>query len=271
MAQPFRMHLKMVIRFSFLSEGGFSNSSAGIGAVREMLYNPARLERRFAMFEALTLPALAAQTSHDLDVIVLTGDTLPVAARDHLEQILSPYPWVRVIALPVGGQFPAIKAALDMVPSPPGTTHVGTMRMDDDDAIKTILVEHTHGIAPHIAGATNGAPFVISYQSGVFATLGGGEIAMQDVTVRNPLGIGLTLVAPIDYPGNVFRRNHRALAQYYPVFADATPRMFLRTIHRDNDSNPVDPDGFKTLGPKRARFVLKTAFGIRPDSMAALG
>lgn len=167
--------------------------------------------------------------------------------------------------------YPAIKDAYASVQSPPGTTHVATMRMDDDDAMNVEAIERTHRIAPHLAQVTQGDPFVISYQSGVFAKLGGDAPVIKYVSVRNPPGTGPILVAPVDYPGNIYRRNHRALAQFYPVFSDATPRMFLRTMHQDNDSDPAEPGKSKTLGPKRAATVLKSSFGINPDSMAALG
>lgn len=268
---PFRLHLKVLIRFSFLSEAGFRNSRAGVASVREMLYDPARLERRFAMFEALTLPSLLAQTSQDMDVIILTGETLPKAARAHLDQIMSPLPRARVVALPVSDMFPAIKSAFASVPSPEGTTHVATMRMDDDDAMNVETIANTHRLAPMISAATRGEPFVLSYQSGVVAKLGGQQPELRYASLRNPPGSGPVLVAPVTYPGNVYRRNHRALAQFYPVFSDATPRMFLRTIHQDNDSDPVEPGKTKVLGEQRAATVLKTCFGIDPESLAALG
>jgi hypothetical protein len=206
-----------------------------------------------------------------MDVIILTGETLPKASTAQLDQIMTPVPRARVLAMPVSDMYPAINSAFASVPSPEGTTHVATMRMDDDDAMNVETIANTHRLAPMIASATGGEPFVLSYQSGVVAKLGGQQPELRYASLRNPPGSGPVLVAPVTYPGNVYRRNHRALAQFYPVFSDATPRMFLRTIHQDNDSDPVEPGKTKVLGEQRAATVLKTCFGIDPESLAALG
>ena len=85
MDTPNKLQIKGLIRFSYLSENGFAKSEQGMTEMREMLYDPARLDRRFALFERLALHSLALQDDQDFKVAVLIGDSFPDAARARLE------------------------------------------------------------------------------------------------------------------------------------------------------------------------------------------
>ena len=53
--------IKGLVRFSYPSESGFNLSKSGAEHVHNVLYDPERLERRFALFEMLCLRSLAMQ------------------------------------------------------------------------------------------------------------------------------------------------------------------------------------------------------------------
>ena len=57
----YKVQIKGLVRFSYLSEGGFAMSDQGQDAVRDILYDPARLDRRFHMFENLALHSIKRQ------------------------------------------------------------------------------------------------------------------------------------------------------------------------------------------------------------------
>lgn len=238
--------------------------------MRRMLYDPARLERRFALFETLTLPSLVAQTSDAAEIIVLTGDSLPEPARARLDAALASLPNARVVALPVMDMFRGVKEALTETPPPPGTTHVATMRTDDDDAMHADSIARVHALAPLLCAADPENPAVIAFNKGFYLALGDGPPDTFRVSMRTPLGVGLTMIAPISFPGNIYSRNHRALPQFYNCYSEAERPMFLRSVHRDNDSSGHDPAESRLIPQKRAHRIWADGFGLDPDRVAAL-
>jgi hypothetical protein len=55
------------------------------------------------------------------------------------------------------------------------------------------------------------------------------------VVKKNAHGVGLALVAPVDDPMNVFRRNHRKIGEVLRCMTEVQA-MFIRLVHMDNDS-----------------------------------
>ena len=70
MADQKKVQIKGLIRFSYLSENGFAKSKQGVEKMRKMLYDPARLERRFAWFEKLAFHTLTLQDDTDFSVAI---------------------------------------------------------------------------------------------------------------------------------------------------------------------------------------------------------
>ena len=75
------------------------------------LYDPERLERRFSLFERLTLPALLAQSDRDFRMVFLIGRSLPDVWRDRLAAAIAPLPGGRIVALAPMPHYMAIKRA----------------------------------------------------------------------------------------------------------------------------------------------------------------
>ena len=72
-----KVQIKALIRFSYLSEGGFSISNMARGDLENYLYNPERLEKRFHLFENLTLPSLIRQTDENFKLGILVASSFP--------------------------------------------------------------------------------------------------------------------------------------------------------------------------------------------------
>jgi hypothetical protein len=130
-----KLQIKGLIRFSYLSEGGFALSKLGHDAVQKILYDPERLMRRFALFEHLTLRSLQLQTNADFRVGILIGESFPRYARDHLENLLSNVPQAQIIQLPHMVHYRAIRVGFEELGNNPAATHTATFRLDDDDAL----------------------------------------------------------------------------------------------------------------------------------------
>ena len=67
------MQVLGLCRFSYPALGGFQVGHDSTADRIAYLYDPARLEERFRLFETVALPCLMAQTDPDFEMIVLVG------------------------------------------------------------------------------------------------------------------------------------------------------------------------------------------------------
>ena len=71
-------------RFSYPAIGGFQVEHDSIEERIDFLYQEARLEERFRLFETVALPCLREQTDPNFDLIIVIGDQLP---KQHVERM----------------------------------------------------------------------------------------------------------------------------------------------------------------------------------------
>ncbi|MCC5993542.1 MAG: hypothetical protein JJT99_13590 [Rhodobacteraceae bacterium] len=236
MPAPVSEHIIVVIRFSYVARSGFRVNKLSEREVRAQLYADQRLARRFAMFEALTLPSLRAQTDQDFTTVVVIGDDFPAGWRARLESLLHKLGDGRVVALPPQGNYGATKAALTSCLHD-RATHVVSMRLDDDDALGRNCIAETRRIVPllhQISGPGN--PAVIAFNKGLFLEMGPERNQLYGVVEKLPLGIGMSMVAPRDARPTIFSLDHRQVHTRFNCYTDGVNTRFIRTVHRDNDS-----------------------------------
>lgn len=227
-----RIQIAGMVRFSYPALSGFRREADSAG-----LMDPARLERRFHLFERLTLPSLLAQEDTDFALLVLIGEALPTPFRDRLADLLAPLTRTRIVALPPMHHYPATQAAFAQLPTD-GATHLTSFRLDDDDALdKGHIARLRRQVEGLSAFVTPDRPFAVGANHGFFLHLSPDGNRLLDVTEKMPIGIGLSLTAPVDSGLNIFRRNHRLLPQFFTTFTDADTPAFIRSIHADNDSD----------------------------------
>lgn len=82
-----------VCRFSYLGDAGFRTLNKGPEEAAKELYAPGRMQRRFAYFENICLPSLAAQTDPDFVLVALIGDTMPFHFRKRLKRLAGKAPF----------------------------------------------------------------------------------------------------------------------------------------------------------------------------------
>lgn len=231
----FQNQIAGLVRFSYPARSGFAKKPDDIAALEATLYDPARLERRFHLFERLTLPSLMAQSDPDFTLAVLIGSGFP--ARDRLERALAPLRRARIVTLPVMHHYPATQAAFDAVLDP-GASHLTSFRLDDDDAVDRHLVARLRATSAALSRMrAPGAAFAMGWNRGLFLELDRGGHAISEVIEKLPLGIGLALCAPVASRANIFARNHRLLPQFFDCWTDARTPAFIRTVHPGNDSS----------------------------------
>lgn len=270
MAGNHKIQIKGLIRFSYLSENGFAKSTQGLEEMRKMLYAPARLDRRFALFERLALHSLKLQEDQDFTVGILIGEDFPIDARARLEELLGGFAAAHIVTLPPMVHIQAVRAAYEALPDDADATHIATFRQDDDDAMHRETIGRVRTIGDHVLGFRETAhPFVIAFNRGFYLDADA-EVPVSEWYERTPLGIGLAMVAQKGDASTVFRRNHRQFTQYYDCYTEVTQPMWIRSVHQDNDSSASPTGRAGTLKPAGIRRCLRTGFGLNHKMLAAL-
>ena len=234
---PFRQRIIGLVRFSYPARGGFAREFATDEEARAFLFEEGRLGRRMALWEAMCLPGLAAQTDRGFTLLVLTGQSLPDWAKERLREGLARLPDARLVAMGPKPHYAAIKAAFGEVAAE-GETHRVTFRLDDDDALAKDYVETLRRRARRVARVGGWErPVVLAFNRGLYVDTASRRIF--DATERLPLSVGTAMVAPSGHDDNVYARNHRLLPEFYDTWQEATTPMWIRTVHGDNDSEPT--------------------------------
>lgn len=270
MTAAFRNQIILTVRFSYLSKSGFTRDIPDGMTRQAFLYDAARLERRFRLFEALTLPALCGQTDADFTCLVVTGQDLPRDARQRLEGLLAPLRDPRIVSLPPMHHYPAMCRAIDQCRDP-AASHVTTVRLDDDDALALDYIVRLKRIATVLSDdSDNRDAVVIAFNNGFFLEQGRDGTQIYNVREKLPLGAGLALMAPAGCADNIYARNHRLLPMFYNSYCEANTPMFIRSVHPDNDSEPHLTGRRETMPEDRIDAILKARFGQSLARVTAL-
>lgn len=270
MAQTFKAQIKGLMRFSYLSENGFAKSIPDLDARRAELYDPARLERRFRLFERLAFHTMSRQDDRDFSCAVLIGECFPDAWRARLEDIVEGFAPMQIVALPPMVHIQAVKAAYNALPDDPEATHVATFRQDDDDGMHRETTARIRSMADAMLQIRlDQKPFVIAFNRGFYFDPAA-EKPISEWYERAPLGIGLAMVTPKGDHATVFRRNHRNLFEYYDCYTEVGRPMWIRSVHEDNDSTAMPQGRAGTLRPKGINKILQDGFGLTPEMLEGL-
>ncbi|MBC2836943.1 glycosyltransferase [Paragemmobacter straminiformis] len=263
----FKNRIAGLIRFSYPALSGFSVKPDDPSRLQAMLYDRPRLERRFALFEALCLPSLLAQSDPDFETLILVGTDLPDWARDRLLSGIAPL-GARLVALPPMHHYPAVQTAFASL-ADRGHSHLTSFRLDDDDALDRDHIARLRRIAQGVAAFT-ATPFAVTQNRGLFVDLTGKEPQFVEATEKMPLSVGVALCAPAGYGDNIFRRNHRLLPQFFTTFSDATEMAYLRSIHGGNDSTAHTTGVVTDRSPAEASALLGAHFATTPAMLNRL-
>lgn len=271
MAGKYNVQIKGLMRFSYLSRSGYAISKQGVDAVRQILYDPDRLARRFMLFERLALHSIRLQRNENFKIGILTGVSLPREARAHLDELVKDIPQIQIIALPVLPMAHAITRAFRGLGDDPQATHTATFRLDDDDAMHRLTTDRIAKLSRTLLSFRNATkPFAIGFNRGFYLDAEAQGDQISEWYEKTPLGIGLTLVSPVTSKRNVFRRNHRKLGEYFDCHMEMQRPMYIRSVHADNDSG-ARPTGRKgEMAPAEINRVLRRGFGLSIKDLRVL-
>jgi len=265
----FRNRIVGVVRFSFPSLSGFSKIPQEAASAKAILYDTDRLERRFKLFEALTLPSMLAQTDTDFQLGFVIGDDFPARFLDRLKGLLQDLPQAYLVAQEPKPNFAATNFAFKAADLS-GGTHMASFRLDDDDALDMDFIARLRRQADTLFPLCGDTPFAISQNRGFYMETGetGGDI--YDVQERTPLGIGVALVSRIRSGHTIFIKNHRDLAEVYNAYADAVTPAFIRSVHRDNDANPHVAGSKRNLAQDEVHALIERHFPFKIADLKTL-
>ncbi len=272
MAKSINNQIVGLCRFSYLGEGGFEASKQGMEKVTAMLYDQQRMNRRFAFFEKLCLPSLAAQTDQDFKLVVLVGTSMPMRFRSRLRGLAETYTFLHICALEPHGPLNSTKRAYRRGLDDSADFMTG-FRIDDDDAVAIDYIEKTRGAADQMikmGWADADHPVVVAFHRGIYWDMNDKEDPFYDFREIGPLGLASAMITKPDDHSNMFRWNHRRVGAYARMWTDPTDLMFVRTLHQHNDSDRSIPPGAIAIAKPEAKQILRDRFGLDPEEVLPL-
>lgn len=262
-----------VCRFSYLGEGGFQTQKNDFDTAAEILYAVPRMLRRFAFFENICLPSLAAQTDGDFKLVALIGDTMPFRWRKRLKGLMEQYPFLEVCTLEAAGPLNSTRRAFRRAWNGQAPYITG-FRIDDDDAVAMDYIEKTRAISDQLltlGWADAETPAAICFHRGIYWDMAREEEnQFWDFSEKEPLGLASAMITTPEGMANIYRWNHRKLASQVRCWIDPTEFMFVRTLHSHNDSDRSIPPDARAIPAWQAKKQFRDRFGLSPRKLMPL-
>ncbi|WP_281967586.1 putative rhamnosyl transferase [Roseovarius nanhaiticus] len=248
-----KMQVIGLCRFSYPALGGFQIEHETPEARAAFLYDPVRMDERFATFQTMTLPALRAQTDPDFTLAIVIGDAMPAPLVERLLDLVQDMPQAVVLPRAPGRHRQVMSEVINHVREDSGLPSL-QFRMDDDDAVGVTFVrrlrEAASGIAPMLARHRYVG---IDFNQGHIARISPKGIHAKPTveTLWTP-GLGMA-VAPGASRG-IMNFSHAKLGRVMPVLTLPGEDLMLRGHNGFNDSRQKD-------GVKPVRLPLLDAAG----------
>ncbi|MFD0859190.1 putative rhamnosyl transferase [Roseovarius aquimarinus] len=234
-----RMQVIGLCRFSYPALGGFQIEHDSPEARAAFLYDPVRMDERFATFATMTLPALRAQTDPDFTLAIVVGDAMPEALLTRLLDLVQDMPQAVVIPRAPGRHRQVMQEVINTVRQESPLPSL-QFRMDDDDAVGVTFMERLRAAAGGIAPLLAQHRYVgIDFNQGHIARISPKGIHAKPTTetLWTP-ALGMA-VAPGASRG-IMNFSHAKLARVMPVLTLPGEDIMLRGHNQFNDSRQKD-------------------------------
>lgn len=247
-------------RFSYPAQGGFQIEHDSLEARAAYLYAPDRLDERFRLFEAITLPSIRNQSDPNFTFVIVIGDDFPPERRAQLEALTCNIPQVVIQSHPPGRRHREVmKEVIDSLRKP-GVFSI-QFRNDDDDAVNLRFVEKLRfalaDCYPLFAGSQMVAVFFVR---GYNARLASGGLWVEREHELMP-AVGFATIVRPNFHLSVMNFAHNDVWRHMPMISRTDPDMWIRGVNDHNDSRANIGRDLAPLSDGQAtRF--ETAFGI---------
>jgi len=260
-------HVIGVCRFSWPALGGFKTEHDTPEERARFLYAPERLDERFRLFEAFTLPSLRAQTDQDFTFLIVTGDDLPKARRDQLHDLTRDMPQVVIEAHPPGIHRHVLRDAINRLKRK-GVWSI-QFRHDDDDAIsRRFIAETRRTLRDHFPLFQRTGHGVIDFTRGWNAR-GSAQGILAEPANTLFLGVAYAMAFRPGDPLTVMNFFHHRAWEHLPAIVRIDPDMWVRGVNDHNDSREPLGRNVALLSPADETKWRKT-FGINAEQVRAL-
>ena len=257
-------------RFSVPSAGAFQVEHESIAARRAYLYDPGRLAMRFAWFETVTLPGIAAQKDQGFRLIVLMGEDFPEPWRTRMLGHVGRLPQLVARFAPPEHHrkvcADAIAAEID-----PAAEVVLQFRLDDDDAVAVDFTRRLRRDWRKLRAfhADRDVPLVIDYAKGInlFARPGG---EVEIVPRLEPfVGVGFAIATRPGDGHHILDYMHHVVWQSLPAVTMPDEIMWLRGAHGGTDSGAPGRQPLFRADEAELRQALRKRFRIDLPALKA--
>ncbi|MCF6273732.1 MAG: putative rhamnosyl transferase [Rhodobacteraceae bacterium] len=262
-----------LIRFSYPSSSGDDGFRVRYKNREEQLaklYTRERMEERLALFENICLHTLRRQTNKNFSLGLLVGEDMPEEYLLRLQNLIKDVPQLCIIALPSLPYKAAIKAAYAQL-FDQGKPFRMSFRLDDDDAVAVDYIERLNEYLPYLVMLTNGMnPVCLTFSSGLTVFGPAGDRKIVSSRRMTPLGLGVAVLAPESWSGNVFVTWHPHLHTRMLTIFDPLESGMLRIFHNSNDSEESVGGIRQSLSEAEIESILRNRFALEIDRVLAI-
>lgn len=257
-----------ICRFSYPAVGGFQVEHETIEDRMAYLYAPERMNARFTLFEAFTLPCLRAQTDPDFIFVIVVGDSLPDTYLERLKHLIADIPQIKLQKHASGPHRSVMKNAIDAVRVSSKEPCL-QFRLDDDDAFAVSFIETLRAKAALARPLLREVRSIaLDFNQGYIArpTAKGIEAAPVTAAYWSP---ALALMISSRADTSVMNFSHHKLWQRMPTVTFPGTDMMLRGMNDFNDSRQkpaAKPAKMTLLTPKQEDYFRWT-YNIDADAV----
>lgn len=222
-------------RFSYAGEGGFKVGHDDFAALEKFLYGAERMEERFRLFEAITLPSVARQTDPDFTFLIVTGTGLPAQHLERLQQLVKDIPQCVIRQYPPRPHRRIMSKAINDWRGPPDALCL-QFRLDDDDAMAVSFVEKFKQTAQDIAPiCARHSSVAVDFNQGYVYTAGPEGVKLW--AYHYPFSaIALGMIVQANSQDTIMSHGHQNLWKTMPTVSFTGEDMMLRGHNDFNDS-----------------------------------
>ncbi|MEQ6249020.1 putative rhamnosyl transferase [Sulfitobacter sp. HNIBRBA3233] len=258
-------------RFSYAGKGGFKNGDDDLDALKAFLYRPDRLEERFRLFEAVTLPSIRAQTDPDFTFLIVTGKSLPAPALTRLRALTADIPQCEIRQVPPRPHRRVMRKVINEWRGPPEAPCL-QFRLDDDDAMGVSFVERLRQSADDLRALTaRHTSVAVDFNQGyVFRA---GPQGLRVAPYHYPYSaIALGMIVQAGSDDTIMNHGHENLWTTMPTVTFTGDDMMLRGHNDFNDSRLKGKNrafDYRPLDAAQAAHI-KTTFGVDDAQVRAV-
>lgn len=260
-----------ICRFSYLGKGGFKVGHDDPAALAAFLYDEGRMEERFRLFEAITLPCVAQQTDPDFTFLIITGKWLPARYLERLRTLTSDVSQCTIRQYPPRPHRKIMSKAINDWRGTPDTPCL-QFRLDDDDAMALSFVERFRQTAQDLAAITaRHTSVAVDFNQGYVYTADAEGVKLWPYHYPYS-AIALGVIVQAGSEDTVMSHGHQNLWKTMPTLTLTGEDMMLRGHNSFNDSrvqgkkNTFD---YQPMDAEKAAHIRAT-FGIDDEHVRAV-